>query len=252
MRPAVKSHASALVGCVCGLLLSAPSTAAQDWSGETFLTDYSRLQPVKGKEATDFVYLPQDLEKIGARYDAVLLDQPEIFIAPASPYKGAKPVDVAAIAQVLRETVSKALQQRGYAVVETAGPNVLYARMAVTDLEIHKKNRGLLAYTPVGFVIDAGVKSLQGFMDKYDILNMALQIEVRDSATQDVLAEAVLRSGRFAGGDKPVPFDQMVATVDELGGRLACRLDNAHVVAGQRIDCTDPAARKARPLVVVR
>lgn len=251
MHSAFNSHASAFVVCTCSLLLIAPSVA-QDWSGETFLTDYTRLQPVKGKEATDFVYVATDLETTGEHYDAVMLDQPEIFIAPTSPYKGSKPADVTAIAQVLRETASKALQQRGYRVVEAAGPKVLYARLAVTDLEIHKKNRGLLAYTPVGFVVDAGVKALQGFMDKYDILNAALQIEIRDSTTQEVLAAAVLRSGRFAGAKKPVLFEQMVATVDELGGRLACRLDNAHVAIELRIDCTDPAARKARPLVLVR
>jgi hypothetical protein len=39
---------------------------------------------------------------------------------------------------------------------------------------------------------------------------------------------------------------------DILGDRLACRTDNAHVPAAQRIDCTDPVARESRPKVINR
>lgn len=251
MPPLRPRWRTALAACACSLALHG-TALAQDWSHETFLSDYSKLQPVRGKETTDFVWIAPDVAQFGPRYDSVMLDQPEVFIAADSPYKGAKPADVAAIAQVIRQTATAALQQRGYAVVDAPGPNVLYARLAVTELQIRKKERGLLAYTPVGFVVDAGVKALQGFMDKYDILNVSIQTELRDSATQAILAEAVLRSGRQAGAKHPLPFDTMVATVDELSARLACRLDNGHVAAPERIDCTDAAARKARPRVVGR
>lgn len=251
MSPIHHRWSSVLALGACVLALQGPALA-QDWSRETFLSDYSKLQPVKGKETTDFAYVIPDVEKIGARYDSVMLDQPEIFIAADSPYKGAKPADAAAIAQLIRQTATAALQQRGYAIVDAPKQNVLYARIAVTELQIHKKDRGILAYTPVGFVVDAGVKALQGFMDKYDILNMSIQVELRDSATQQVLAEAVLRSGKQAGAKHPVSFDTMVTTVDDLAARLACRLDNGHVAPEQRIDCFDPAARKARPLIVGR
>jgi len=42
----------------------------------------------------------------------------------------------------------------------------------------------------------------------------------------------------------------MVAATNEFAERCACRLVNGHVAADKRIDCTDPAARKARPKVV--
>ena len=136
--------------------------------------------------------------------------------------------------------------------MDKPGPGTLYVRLGVTDVQIAKKKRGLLAYTPVGFVVDVGVKALQEFMTKYDLLDMSLQIEVQDSANQQVIAAAVLQRGKTAGAKKPIPLDTLVAVTKEFGERFACRLDNGHVAAAQRIDCTDPAVRKARPNVVAQ
>jgi hypothetical protein len=134
--------------------------------------------------------------------------------------------------------------------VDRPAPDALYIRLAVTDLQIDKKKCNLLAYTPVGFVVEVGVKALQGLMDKYDVLDMALQIECQDSVTQAVLAAGVIERGKSADAKKAISFDMMAAATNEFAERCACRLDNGHVMAAQRIDCTDPVARKARPKVV--
>ncbi|RPH56010.1 MAG: DUF3313 family protein [Acidobacteria bacterium] len=125
-----------------------------------------------------------------------------------------------------------------------------YIRVGVTDLSISKKKRGLLAYTPVGFVVDTGMKALKGFMDKYNLLNMALQVETLDSVSHEMLGAAVIQRGKSADATKPISFDALVAATNEYSERLACRLDNSNVAAAQRIDCTDPTARKARPKIV--
>jgi hypothetical protein len=232
------------------LAWAAPTMAQDMWAGQTFLSDYSTLQPAPKSQGKDFVYLAPHLEDRAGKYTKVMFDQPEVFLSPSSPYKGAKPDDLSAISELIRSTTVAALQQRGYAIVETPGPDTLYVRSAVTDLQIVKKSRSLLAYTPVGFVVDTAVKALQAFMDKYNIVDMALQVEIQDSTTREVLAEAVLKRGRSADVNKPIPFEAMVVAANELGERFACRLDNGHVPAAQRIDCTDPIARKARPKVV--
>lgn len=232
-------------------LLGSPAAHAQDpWAGQSFLSDYSKLQPVPGKEGKDFAYVSPNAFEVAGQYSKVMLDQPEIFISPNSPYKGAKPEDAAAIAQLVRDTTAAALKERGYAMVDQPGPDTIYMRMAVTDLQIAKKKRGLMSYTPVGFVVSAGVKALQDFMDKYEIRDLALQVELQDSATQEVLAAAVIQRGKSADATKPVSFDAMVAVTNELAERFACRLDNGRVPAAERIDCADPAARKARPKIV--
>ena len=245
--------AGVLSGVAATLLATAPAQSQDSqWANQSFLTDYSTLKPIPGKEGKDYQYLAPNIENSVGKISKVMLDQPEIFLSPNSPYKGAQPADLAAIAGAVYSQADTALKARGYKIVDKPGPDTLYVRLGVTDLQIAKKKRGLLAYTPVGFVVDVGVKALQDFMTKYDLLDMSLQIEVQDSASQQVIAAAVLQRGKTAGANKPIPFDTLVAVTKEFGERFACRLDNGHVAAAQRIDCTDPATRKARPSVIAQ
>lgn len=246
-----RMHLAVLTSCALGLLCAGSASAATAWQGETFLSDYSKLVPAPGgKEGKDFTFVAKDVEQRAARYTKVMIDQPEVFISPESPYKGAKPEDILAISDLVRTSTTDALKERGYLIVDKPGADTLYLRLAVTDLQMVAKKRGLLSYTPVGLVVNAGMKALQDFMDKYDLLDMALQVEIQDSANSEVLAAAVLKRGKGADASKPIKFDVLVAASDLLGERLACRLDNAKVPAAQRIDCTDPAARAARPTIV--
>jgi hypothetical protein len=238
------------VTCAAGLLGFASAHAQESWAGQTFLTDYSNLKPMPSTKGKDYQYFAPGADARATGISKVILDQPEIFLSPDSPYAGAKPADLAAIADALRSSAAAALQERGYTVVDKPAADALYVRMALTDLKIAKKKRNLLAYTPVGFVVDAGVKALQDFTDKFDILDMALQIEVQDSVKQDVLGAAVIKRGQSADATKRIEFEALVAVMNEYAERFACRLDNAHVASAKRIDCHDPVARKARPPVV--
>ena len=224
--------------------------AADAWTGQTFLSDYDKLQLVEGREGRDYVYLREvDPERMGL-FRKALIDQPEVFIATDSPYKGAKPADLAAIATVVRGSVASALQSRGYTLVESPAPDAVYVRLAITDLRIEKKKRGLLAYTPVGFVVATGVQALQDFTGKYDILDFALQVEVQDSLRHDLLGAAVIQRGSSVQQGKPLSFDALNSLVTEYAQRTACRLDNSHVTTDRRIDCHDAEARRQRPRVL--
>ena len=47
---------------VIALLVTAPANAQEPWADDGFLTDYSKLQPIPGKEGKDFAYIaPGDL-----------------------------------------------------------------------------------------------------------------------------------------------------------------------------------------------
>jgi hypothetical protein len=143
----------------------------------------------------------------------------------------------------VRKDVSDALTAGGYGVVDSPGPNVLYLKMAVTDLSLKRKKRRLLAYTPAGFIIKAGVDATRNMMQKYDIMGAAIQGQVSDSTSNEVLAEfAALRGNN----SQRMEFDQLEADIKGFASRLRCRLDNSHVPAAQQIDCLDPAARAAR------
>ena len=68
---------------------------------KTFLTDYSKLIPdIDGK---DLLYIAPNVERRAKAYTHVMVDEPEVFISPESPYQGAKPQDIAAISGLVRD-----------------------------------------------------------------------------------------------------------------------------------------------------
>ncbi len=232
--------------------LAATFISAQDnpWKGETFLSDYSTLKPVPTKTGQDYTYLAPGADERLAQVDAVMVDQPEISISGASPYKSAKPDDLKAISEFMRSAVIERLKARGFKVVDQPGERVLYLRAALTDLQLKKKKRGILAYTPIGAVVHGVASAVQGFMKEVDIIDMAGQAELSGSQTGDVLGAMVAKRGVSAsptsgGKIERMTFEQFKAHVDEMSDRLVCRLENSRRPADQRIDCSDPAGRIA-------
>ncbi len=231
--------ATAVLGCALAGIAD-----AQDYD-HSFLSDYSKLQatPLPNNAGADLVYIAPGALERAAKYNALMIDEPEVLVSANSDYKGAKPSDLEAIAALLRTTVADTLKAGGYGIVESPGPNVLYLKMAVTDLNLKRKKRPLLAYTPAGFVIKAGADAMRDMMGKYDVMGAAAQGELADSTSQEILSEFV---GLRGNNSKRMSFDDFNKEVKGFASRLRCRLDNAHVPADQKIDCLDPAARAAR------
>jgi hypothetical protein len=229
--------AAAFASCA----LAGVADAAQVYN-KTFLTDYTKLvaTALPNNEGTDLLWISPDVDKTAGKYTSVMVDEPEVLMSSTSPYQGAKPTDLEAVAGNLRKVVSDTLKAGGYGVVEAPGPNVLYIRLAVTDLSLERKKRRLLAYTPIGFVVKLGADSLRDMMQKYDIMGAAIQAQLNDSTTQNVLAELVALRG---DNGKRLEFSTLDTEVQAFSSRLRCRLDNLHTT---KINCLDAAARKAR------
>ncbi len=221
------------------------------FKSQTFLSDYSQLKPWGSQGKTqEYVYVaPGVYDKFG-KFNSVMVDQPEISLSPDSPYHSAKPDDLKAIAEFMRTTIVDRLKTRGYEVVAKGGEGVLYLRTAMTDVQLKKKKRGILAYTPVGAVVHGVKTAVQSVMSNTDIIDMAGQAEIVDSQTGEVLAAMVSRrrtEGIQEGKDKTerIDFDEFKTHVDEFSDRLACRLRNGKLPPEKRVDCTDAAARAA-------
>ena len=237
------SFAIALMG---GSLLAASAAMAASFD-QSFLDDYSKLQPRTAGGISDLFYRAPDLGARISGYTGVALDQPEILISPNSPYKGGKPEDMAQIAEHMRAALTEQLTKGGYKVVDERGPGIIYVRLALTDLELKKKKRGLMSYTPVGAVVKAGTDAIKETLDKVDITGMTLQAELVDGASGDLLAALVVERGTPAGGKEArIDFDELSALVGEYGARIRCGLDNAKVAPAQQINCLDPAARAVK------
>ena len=232
----MKSRTRALaIFVVTGLCL--PPLAAADSHeqafDQTFLSDYSKLTTQTSNQGKEYFYKAADAFERAADYTGVMVDQPEVLISAESKYKGGKPDDLAAIAELMRLAVSKELTAGGYAVVEEAGPGIIYVRLALTDLELKKKKRGFLSFTPVGAIAHAAKDSGKAMMQKVDITHVAVQAELSDSVSGEELAALVAVR---AGKKMRMEFSELDALLTNYGARITCRLNNARSNA-QQVDC---------------
>jgi hypothetical protein len=209
-----------------------------------FLTDYSLLEPnTEGRFVSLRYFDPNVIQKL-ADYKAVLVDQPEIFIAADSKYKGAKGDQLKALADVARLATIERLEAGGYTIATEPGPDVLYMRWAITDLYLQKKKRGILSYTPLGMVVHATKSAaVRDLWKKIDIAELSMEMELSDLVTGELLGAAVTnRQGlRKAKGQKAelVSWQELDALFMTVGERLSCILDNARIPESEWTPCHD-------------
>ena len=213
-------------------LMTTGSYAGQADSG--FLTDYSQLKPVAGTPIR--MYTATDLFTDLKNYNAVMIDQPEFVIADDSRYKGFKPDDVKAVADALRKALTDAVS-KNLTVVDKPGPGVLYVRIAASNVHLKKKSRGLLGYTPVGFVVTTAAASGQAMEQKVILQDMNLEMEVQDSQSQAVLVAIVdkIETGKKAKASDSWAQEHNVRTY--WANRFNCRLENSRKPKSEWQDC---------------
>jgi len=221
-------------------LCTMASAAAQD---NDFLTDYSLLESHDGMFVNQR-YFPEGVLQRMADYNAVFVDQPEIFIAEDSKYKGAKGDQLKALADVARLSTMDRLEANGYTIATEPGPNTLYFRWAITDLYLQKKKRGILSYTPVGMVVHATTQAaVRDLWKKIDIAELSLEAEFSDFVTGEILAAATTRQIglRKDKGQKAdiVSWQELDALFRTIGERLSCILDAAHTPESEWRICAD-------------
>ena len=217
------------------LTIAALSSAlAQDLHSSDFLSDYTQLKKSSDKYM-DYTYLaPGAPDKMG-RYSAVMIDQPEIFVAPNSKYKGMKPDDMKQLADAFRGAIAESLSTT-YMIVDQPGPNVLYVRFAISNVQLKKKKKGLFSYTPIGLVAGAAKSAMTSdFTKKIDLKGLTMEMEILDSNSEEQLAALLeTRSGKK---DEPASWAELQAIIAVYSQRVGCRLDNARLAEDKRVDC---------------
>ncbi len=107
-----------------------------------------------------------------------------------------------------------------------------------------------MRYTPFGALRQVGMDAMKGRMSKVDIIEMALQAELLDSQSGEVLAAMVIKRGARKDkktGQKLVrmDFDEFRAVLRKYGARFSCRIEYFKLPESQQIDCFDEMALKA-------
>ncbi len=221
-------------------MVAAGST--QVWAADSgFLDDYSILERRAG-DAINRIYIAPNAMDLLAGYDSLIVDRPEVLLADDTKYKGAKPEDLLALSEVLRATFTEQFEMGGYAAVEEPGAGVMYMRWAITDLFLKKKKRKLLAYTPVGFAVNAARQAtIKDVWRKIDIVELSIEAEFLDSKSGALLAAVTMERGaRKTKENKQelVSWEDLDASMQTFGARLVCNLNNAHKSSNEREDCT--------------
>ncbi len=211
-----------LVCVVSGLWLSAALAAEMEFSG--FLDDYSRA--VRQPDGA-YIIQPDNIAQALAGYEAIMVDQPEILIAPDSKYKGMKPDDMKLISDALRKVLVQQLERGNMRLVSTPGPKTLYVRVGLTNVHVKKKGKNILNFTPVGIVVGAASSPFKDVMDKIVLQEANLEGELLDSQTGEQIGALIKHRGAAEKKKDYTSWEDVQADMELLGSRLACRLDHA-------------------------
>jgi hypothetical protein len=216
---------------------------AQEYD-KTFLDSDGKptVTTLPNNKGSDIIYIAQGAFSRLAKYDAAVVDLPEVLISAKSEYKGAAPMDLYAISAFFHQDVIDSIIHGGYYVVDRPGAEVLYVTLAITDLKLKKKKRGLLSYTPGGYFMKASIDATRSMMEKYDIMGLTFQAEIMDSRTNEVLASVIALRGN---NGQRMEFAEFDGDVQSFASRLLCRLDNSRGPEDQDIDCRRQAAHHA-------
>ena len=152
--------------------------------------------------------LAKDSERAGAMiwtkpgmnravYTKVMIEPITIFISPNSEYQDLDANELKALADGFNETLIKTLEPE-IAVLNKAGPGVMYMRAALTNVKLAKKKRGLLSYTPIGLVATA-VADAAGA--RISLKDAAVEIEMLDSTTGERLGVLVDKAPTTPGNE---------------------------------------------------
>jgi hypothetical protein len=221
-------------GLVFSLVALASGPAWAEDSG--FLPNYEGLTFEAGEFGGKTSPIPNITDKM-AILNKIMVDQPEIFISPDSAYKGMKPDDALAISEALRTAVMGNIKEEN--LVEEVGPNVIYLRMAITDVHLKKKKRRLISYTPVGIVANVAKNIVvTDMVKKIDLEKVTIEAQSINSATGENLGTLVIKLSLAADDDSDeATWDNLTEKFDAIGKQIACRVRNSKVVAGEREDC---------------
>jgi hypothetical protein len=215
-------------------IFTMPSLAEDQFSG--FLDDYDQLEPTEDVWI-DYIYTGPDFRQKVSDTTAFMVEQPEIFIAPDSKYKGMKPDDMKMMADSLRAVFAEALVEE-FQIAASPGANTLVMRMAFTNVHLKKKGRSLLGYTPVGFVVGGAKKALMDdFFDNILLTEAVWEAEIFDSQTGERYGALIVSLGNKDNKKEFTSWDEMVHAMEVGGQRVMCRIDNARAAEGEMRDC---------------
>ena len=205
-------------------LLASIGIAVSEDKHSGFMDDYPTFEADKDRKGAKIYKKPGVSLK---NYTKITIAPIEIWIAPDSKYKGINPEDLKAVADTFRAAIVAELEP-AYPVVSKPGPGVLGLRIAITDVFTKKKKRGLLGYTPIGFVAK-GVKDLT-VGPAVSLVDAMIEIEMLDSQTNERIGALIDRqsASKEKKKKKKTSWEEIESTLKFYAKRFRGRMDTEH------------------------
>lgn len=153
-----------------------------------------------------------------AAYNKIMMEPVAIFVSPESKHKDLDAEELKTLSDRFHETLATTLAPE-IALVNEAGPGVLYLRAAITDVKLANKKRGLLGYTPVGLVVTTAANAAGMRVSLQDAV---LEVEILDSVTGERLSVLVDKAPKAP--TEALSWDAVDETVKFYSGRLKSRM----------------------------
>lgn len=205
---------------IAGFLALTLATGAVLPPQSGFLDSYPPLQPDPKHEGS-FIYVVPGGSLKG--FTKVQIDPILVWYSKDSTYQGIDPNELSAVTENLRKALVKNLEPK-YPVVDAGGPKVLRVRLAVTNVMAEKKKRGILGYTPVGFVISTA-KNAATAGPNINIASATLEAELLDDSGKR-LAVVIDPLGGKDVDKKDLTWADIGKILDAAGKRLSTRMDS--------------------------
>ena len=174
-----------LAGCATAPSGTGASNEAPVNAG--FLTDYSKLGPVQGKEGIQrYINQSTDLRP----YTKLYIDPVQVFVSnDPEAYKGVQPDMLKRIADSFNVAFANAVTPV-YQIVNAPGPDVLRVRLAVTGVHPVSPSLGVTDFIPIKAVFNAG-RAAAGAAPR--VAEISAELEVLDGQGRPVAAAVVTR-----------------------------------------------------------
>ncbi len=186
-----------------------------------FLDDYSGLKADPDRSGAMVSRKPG--VSLGA-YSKIIISPIEIWYHPNTKYKGVSPDEMKLLADTFASILTNELEPE-YPVVGSTGKGVLIVRLAITNLKMKKKKRGLLGYMPIGAAITA-LKDIAG--KRITLSDATIEAELLDGESGERLGILVdSLSETVSKKDKP-SWESLEQALTFYAKRFRSRLDAEH------------------------
>ncbi len=203
-----------------------------------FLSDYSLLAaPAWPSAVVSHAYIDPRLAETMAEYSGVMVDQPEIFLSAESPYRGVKPEGMKLVADLIRFLLIGEMLRGGYNVVESPAEDIVYLRIALTDLQLEKA-KGISGYVPMSENKESDAEIARNFMATLNIVDVSVEIELVDSITHEVIIAGIAHKelAQASDADGMASWASLGLLLEDLSAGISCLVNKAALPADARRD----------------